>query len=116
KRRLLMLLKEVLQPFKHEQIKIKKNKKQTKKARSPVKTLRRMWQYLTRHKVALFIVIFLVFMSSALALAGPFIVGRAIDTFIVNKSVNNIFFVLLLLVFVYIGHSVAIFLQNYLMI
>src|SRR5699024_7163260 len=67
-------------------------------------------------KGRLFLVILMVLISSAMALLGPFLVGVAIDEFIVTKETTGIGMLLLLLITAYIAHSVSIFMQNYWMI
>src|SRR5699024_8730383 len=51
-----------------------------------------------------------------LSLAGPYMVGVAIDDFIVTKQSAGLVMLLVWLLIIYIGYSVSIFLQNYWMV
>lgn len=112
-----MLLKQILQPFRHKKIHLQQIKEdRVETAEKPLQTIKRVWAYLIQHKLKLFLVILMVLVSSGLALLGPFVVGRTIDNFIIAKSVDGLGMILITLVFIYIGHSIAIFLQNFMMI
>ncbi|WP_071619406.1 ABC transporter ATP-binding protein [Rossellomorea aquimaris] len=86
------------------------------KARDTKGTLRRLWIYLSKMKGLLYLVILMVIVSSAASLLGPFMVGRAIDDFIVTKDASGIIVLLAGLVIVYILHSASVWFQNYWMI
>ncbi|XXM74375.1 ABC transporter ATP-binding protein [Lysinibacillus sphaericus] len=86
------------------------------KARDTKGTLRRLWSYLSKMKGLLYLVILMVVVSSAASLLGPFLVGRAIDDFIVTKDASGIIVLLAGLVIVYILHSASVWFQNYWMI
>src|SRR5699024_8344730 len=62
------------------------------------------------------LVILMVAMSSGLGLLGPYLVGQAIDTFIVEKEAKGLGLLLGWLVIIYLGHALSIFLQNFWMI
>ncbi|MGD6957573.1 ABC transporter ATP-binding protein [Rossellomorea aquimaris] len=79
-------------------------------------TLRRLWNYLSEMKVILYLVILMVFISSAAALLGPFLVGKAIDEYIVTKETSGLIGLVLGLIAVYIFHSLSVWFQNYWMI
>lgn len=96
----------------HVRKKLGKNDK-VKDARG---TLRRLWNYLSETKVILYLVILMVFISSAAALMGPFLVGKAIDEYIVTKETSGLIGLVIGLVAVYIFHSLAVWFQNYWMI
>ncbi|HLR52746.1 MAG TPA: ABC transporter ATP-binding protein [Candidatus Avamphibacillus sp.] len=104
-------------PFQYKKIPLDQvgldKKKRAKDARG---TIKRIWNYLAEEKGRLFLVILMVLISSAMALLGPFLVGVAIDEFIVTKETTGIGMLLLLLITAYIAHSVSIFMQNYWMI
>lgn len=78
-------------------------------------TLKRIWLYLSDRKGQLGLVLLMVFVSSAMALLGPFFVGRAIDDLTYGQA-ENLLSYLVILVFVYIVHSLTIWLQNIWMI
>ncbi|MCA1056100.1 ABC transporter ATP-binding protein/permease [Rossellomorea aquimaris] len=79
-------------------------------------TLGRLWSYLSKMKGVLYLVIVMVIISSTASLLGPFLVGRAIDEYIVTKDASGIISLLAGLVIVYILHSVSVWYQNYWMI
>src|SRR5690625_6596823 len=58
----------------------------------------------------------MVIMSSGLGLLGPYLVGMAIDEFIVEKETAGLLLLLVWLLIIYFLHSSAIFLQNFWMI
>ncbi|WP_066194052.1 ABC transporter ATP-binding protein [Gracilibacillus timonensis] len=104
-------------PFQYERIGLDNvGKKQTKKAKYMGATLRRIWRYLVLEKRKLTLVIFMVLISSAFALLGPFLVGRAIDDFIVTQQTTGLITLLIGLLIVYLIHSFSLFLQNYWMV
>ncbi|WP_368654584.1 ABC transporter ATP-binding protein [Ornithinibacillus sp. 4-3] len=112
-----MFTKLLKEPFQYERIPLSKVKRDKKnRPKNMWKTIKRIWSYLTREKGKLTLVISMVLISSALSLLGPFMVGMAIDDFIVQQNVNGLGTLLLLLVGVYLMHSVSVFLQNYWMI
>ncbi|WP_100398060.1 ABC transporter ATP-binding protein [Bacillus sp. FJAT-44742] len=78
-------------------------------------TLKRIWLYLSYRKGKLFFVLFLVLLSSAFALLGPFMIGMAIDNYVVTGDLGALRSFLLGLVFVYLIHSGSLLLQNFLM-
>lgn len=104
-------------PFQYEKIPLENiavdNKK---KAKNMGNTLKRLWDYLTVEKGKLFLVILMVTLSSGLSLLGPFMVGMAIDDYIVTGQAGGLGMLLVGLMIVYLFHSLSIFLQNYWMI
>ena len=86
------------------------------KAKDARGTLRRLWNYLSEMKVILYLVILMVFISSAASLLGPFLVGKAIDEYIVTKETSGLIGLVLGLIAVYIFHSLSVWFQNYWMI
>ncbi|ASS68317.1 MULTISPECIES: ABC transporter ATP-binding protein [unclassified Paenibacillus] len=56
------------------------------KAKDWTGTLRRVWGYLAKRKVKLTVVLVLVAVSSALALLGPYMIGRAVDLYLKEGS------------------------------
>ncbi|RJS61433.1 ABC transporter ATP-binding protein [Bacillus sp. PK3_68] len=81
-----------------------------------VPTLKRLAGYLARRKGLLFLVVLMVAASSALGLLGPYLVGIAIDDFIITKDEKGLVLLLALLGVVYIFYSLATFLQSYWMV
>jgi ATP-binding cassette, subfamily B, multidrug efflux pump len=115
------MLKELTKPFKYEKIITKdpvtnKSTKKRPKAKNFSQTLRRIWKILSYEKGLLFTVLFLVFLSSALGLLGPYLIGYAIDEYIVENRQNGFLFILVSLTAVYILYSLSMWLQNFWMI
>ncbi|MFC0471137.1 ABC transporter ATP-binding protein [Halalkalibacter kiskunsagensis] len=79
-------------------------------------TLKRIWAYLSVHKKYLLLVIMMVILSSFFTLLGPFLIGMAIDNYLVTSNINGLFKLLLFLFFIYIFYSLAVWLQNFWMI
>ncbi|KAB7672493.1 ABC transporter ATP-binding protein [Bacillus sp. B1-b2] len=92
------------------------SKKNRKKPQNMSKTLYRLWKYLAHQKGLLFLVILMVAVSCGLGLLGPYILGDAIDRYIVNGHLGGFGWLLLGLGIIYFFNSVALFLQNYWMI
>jgi len=104
-------------PFQYEKIAItnvEPDKK--KKAKNMGATIKRIWDYVAVKKGKLSLVLFMVLLSSGLSLLGPFIVGIAIDDFIVTRESSGLLMLLIGLVIIYLCYSLSIFLQNYWMI
>src|SRR5690625_3221305 len=115
-----MSIKHFKEPFQYKKIPLKnftkeKNKKQ-KKARNTAGTVRRIWSYLAKEKGKLTLVILMVLISSGLSLLGPFMVGTAVDKYIEKEQSAGLGILLMWLVFIYLFHSLSIFLQNFWMV
>lgn len=76
-------------------------------------TLKRIGRYLLKRKGKLALTMIMVTLSSALALAGPFLTGLAIDDYITSGDVQGLLWLLAGLALVYMGYSLVTFLQNY---
>ncbi|MCK1994082.1 ABC transporter ATP-binding protein/permease [Peribacillus muralis] len=79
-------------------------------------TIKRIIPYLATNKGLLFWVLFVVLVSSVLGLLGPFMVGMAIDDYIVTRDSTGLISLLIGLLAVYIFYSLSMWLQNYWMI
>ncbi|WP_044736300.1 ABC transporter ATP-binding protein [Geobacillus kaustophilus] len=86
------------------------------RAKNSVGTLRRLWVFIAPQKRKLFAAMAMVVVSSALALAGPYVIGRAVDVYIVERRTDGFLATLVLLLAIYIALGAATFLQNYWMI
>src|SRR5690625_6786088 len=103
------------QPFQYKKIKldnIYNNKKS--RAENTAGTMKRIGSYLLKEKGKLFLVILMVIMSSGLGLLGPYLVGMAIDEFIVEKETEGVLLLLFCLLFIYFLLYFFIFFNNYL--
>ncbi|MCG5105042.1 ABC transporter ATP-binding protein [Oceanobacillus alkalisoli] len=104
-------------PFHYEKIRLDSIQvNQDKRAKNMGATLKRIWEYLSGQKGMLFLVIFMVLFSSSLGLLGPYLIGMAIDDYIVTRETSGLGTLLLGLIFVFLFHSLTIFLQNFWMI
>jgi ATP-binding cassette, subfamily B, multidrug efflux pump len=117
------MLSELLKPFfyKKSEVLIKENSFQTSSEQMVKKknmggTLKKIWVYLSIHKRRLLLVLFLVVVSSLLGLLGPFLLGKAIDNYIVAKNSQGLFTLLTCLALIYVIHSLSIWYQNIWMI
>src|SRR5690625_3594224 len=112
-----MWIKQLIKPFIYEKIPLHTKKKKTKKkATNTFGTIRRNWPYLMNEKAKLSLVIFMVVLSSGLSLLDPFMIGMAIDDYIVTQQTSGLGMLLIWLLLIFLLHSLAIFLQNYWMI
>ena len=105
------------QPFIYEKIPL--DDVQADKKTRPTntwQTIKRIGTYLLDDKWKLFLVIIMVIASASLGLLGPYLIGTAIDDFIVTKESTGLITLIIWLLFIFIGHSTAIFLQNYWMV
>src|SRR5690625_3191973 len=107
-------------PFQYKKIitknDIKKSAKTTNgnsSATNRSKTLARIFSYLLVYKVRLMFVLCMVILSTGLSLLGPFLIGRAIDEYIMTKQTSGLLFLLWQLCIVYLIYSVSLFLQNF---
>src|SRR5690625_319526 len=109
KRSLLMSSSQLRQPFQYEKIPIDQVQiEQQHRPTNTWQTIKRIGTYLIKHKWKLLLVIMMVISSSALGLLGPYLIGMAIDDFIVTKQTAGLLTLIIWLVFIFIGHSTAI--------
>ena len=81
-----MSFQQLKEPFQYEKYPIETLKKhKQRRASNTWGTIKRISGYLFKYKWLLFLVILMVIISSSMALAGPYLVGMAIDDFIVAK-------------------------------
>jgi ATP-binding cassette subfamily B protein len=78
-------------------------------------TLGRLWGYLKRHGKALALAAGLVVVTSILGLAGPFLLGYAIDSFLSVGDLGGLARTALLMLSIYVVNAAALWLQNYVM-
>ena len=78
-------------------------------------TMRRLWGYLKRQKWLLMGTVVLVALSSGLALLGPYLMGIAIDTYILKGDLPGLARTALLMIGAYGASSLATWLQLYVM-
>ncbi|WP_096200744.1 ABC transporter ATP-binding protein [Bacillus sp. FJAT-45350] len=112
------MFKQMAKPFQHKKVPLDnsikgKNKQKVKDWRGTVK---RLWGYLAENRNKLFLILFMVFISSFLALLGPFLVGMTIDEYIVTNENSDIIKLLLALGIIYVFLSLTKWLQSYWMV
>ncbi|MBG9446669.1 ABC transporter ATP-binding protein [Cytobacillus firmus] len=114
------MLKHFKEPFQHKRIPLELNGEFTKgkkpKSENMGATLKRIWSYLAYNKGLLYLVLFMVVISSAMGLLGPYLVGMAIDNYIVTKNSDGFIALLIWLGVIYVLNSLALWFQNYWMI
>ncbi|KOS66446.1 multidrug ABC transporter ATP-binding protein [Lysinibacillus contaminans] len=109
-------------PFGYEPILSKDDLKQAvQKKKGPrasnwKSTLGRIWRIVDEQRGLLVIVLLMVMASSALALIGPYLIGKMIDTFVMNGNLEGLGKMITMLVGIYAVLAVTLFLQNYWMI
>lgn len=114
------MLKHFKEPFQHKRIPLELNGEFTKgkkpKSENMGATLKRIWSYLAYNRGLLYLVLFMVVISSAMGLLGPYLVGMAIDDYIVTKNSDGFIALLIWLGVIYVLNSLALWFQNYWMI
>ncbi|KQL37902.1 multidrug ABC transporter ATP-binding protein [Bacillus sp. FJAT-25509] len=112
------MLKELTKPFQYKQLQLSKDKKKKEASRADnvSSTLKRIWSYLALMKGKLAVVLIMVLASSVLGLLGPVLVGYSIDYYILKYNLSGLSWLILALVFIYLGYSASLFLQNFWMI
>jgi len=78
-------------------------------------TLRRLWEYLKHQWVGLTATAVLVAVSTGGGLLGPYLMGRAIDEYILVGDLPGLLRIVLLMVGVYVATSLTTWLQTYVM-
>lgn len=78
-------------------------------------TLRRLWAYLSRQRFGLIIVYVTTILSAVISLIGPFLLGTAIDRFIMPKEHEGFWSLCLLMIGIYALGSVVSWIQVYVM-
>jgi ATP-binding cassette subfamily B multidrug efflux pump len=112
------MFKRLSEPFRYPKIPFSmEERKATKKGPiSKSGTVKRIAKYLAIHKGILILVLTMVLLSSILGLLGPYLIGMAIDDFIVTKAAKGLWILLVELGIVYLFQSLTLWLQNYWMI
>ncbi|WP_456276817.1 ABC transporter ATP-binding protein [Bacillus sp. AK128] len=115
------MFEQLTKPFRYKKLNIQLDpqnepSKKKPKAKNWSGTIKRIWHYLSERKGLLSLVLLMVFISSGLGLLGPFLIGMAIDDYIVNQDPNGLVQLLIGLVVIYIFYSISLWLQNVWMI
>lgn len=119
------MFKALLDPFLHPRpaLEISEGKvglasggKAKPKAKDWSGTLKQIWKYLAKRKVKLGFVLFMVVLSSLLALLGPYLIGVAVDEYLGGTDRGSWGIFLIGLALVYVLYSLTSWLQNIWMI
>lgn len=115
------MLRAIRKPFGYEAILSKEDikgpgKKRGERARDWKSALYRIWKLVDEQRALLITVLALVFVSSGLALLGPIMVGKILDNHIIISQFNGLGMKIAVLIAIYIGLSIALYLQNYWMV
>lgn len=93
-----------------------KNMVKQEKAENTNQTISRLWQYLSREKKGITLVIVMVIFSTIGNILGPLLMGKAIDSFILKGDIPGLIRISLLMTTVYLISSLFRWLQQYMMI
>ncbi|GEN46083.1 ABC transporter ATP-binding protein [Alkalibacillus haloalkaliphilus] len=108
------------EPFQYEKIDLNEAEQVDEHSKPKVRdwkgTVKRIWKYLLSENWLLLFVIVMVVFSSAFSLLGPYMIGMGVDDYIVERQEEGIGTLIVTLLFIYLGYSLAIFLQNFFMI
>lgn len=85
------------------------------RAENSVATLKRIWTYLGRQRMGLFMVYAATLLGALTTLAGPYFIGRAIDDYIIPRDYYGLVRICLLILGVYLLSSVLTWIQAYVM-
>lgn len=86
------------------------------KPQNPKKVLIRLWDYLKPHKAALFLVLCTSLISTLISLAGPYLIGVAIDGAIQQSDPKQLARITGLMLVLYLCNTLATWLQNHFMV
>jgi ATP-binding cassette, subfamily B, multidrug efflux pump len=89
--------------------------KKYEKAKNPRRALSRLMRYLSPYKASLAVVLGCVALSSLLGLAGPYLLGRAIDGSIGAKNLSSLGKTALLMLSVYVVSNIFLIFANWIM-
>lgn len=86
------------------------------KAKDRKGTLNRLWCYLKSQKLQLIWVFIFVILSSVFSLAGPLLIGKAIDNYIIPGDFKGLLMLIAIMGIIYILNAFSSWLQSYTMI
>ncbi|WP_404408317.1 ABC transporter ATP-binding protein [Jeotgalibacillus malaysiensis] len=110
------MLNEIRRPFQYKRRSLEEIEEagagaKKRKADDFTGTVKKIWHYLAMNKVKLYLVLLMVLISSAMALLGPFLVGMAIDDYIVSGDTDGLLQLIWVLGAVYIVYSLSMWFQ-----
>ena len=68
------------------------------KPEDPLGTLKRLWGYIKQYKLRFFLIFIIVFVTALLSLINPYLIGRAIDQYIIPKDFKGLFSLIILMI------------------
>ena len=86
-----------------------------KRAKDTRGTIRRIWGYLRQQRAALTVTALMVVVTSGLTLLGPYLMGLAIDTYILRGDLRGLLRIVLWMLVIYVLTSLLTWLQGYIM-
>lgn len=86
------------------------------KAKDKRGTLRRIWRYMEKQKIAIIASVVLVIISTLLNLLVPYMIGITIDKYIIPKDMDGTLRILSILAIVYTAAALFTWLQTFLMV
>ncbi len=105
---------ELLRPFRYKKIPLDSQTNKQAQAKDRVGTLKRIWSYLTVHRISFLFVLLMVGASSGLSLIGPLFIGKTIDELF--NGGYQFSYLLIVLAVIYLFYSLTLWLQNYWMV
>ncbi|MEK5057857.1 multidrug ABC transporter ATP-binding protein [Paenibacillus sp. FSL H7-0326] len=78
-------------------------------------TIKRIWNYLNKQRSALLIVYLFTILSALIALAGPYLIGVAIDDYIVPGDYTGLIRLCMIMLALYLLGSIVTWIQSYVM-
>lgn len=88
--------------------------KPKERARNTRATVFRLWSYLGRQRLSLIVIALLVIASAGLDLLGPYLLGRAIDVYIIPRDLSGMARIAALMLAVYASNSLLSWGESYL--
>jgi ATP-binding cassette subfamily B protein len=79
-------------------------------------TLRRLWKYMAVYRIQFYWLIALVILASGAVIIGPYLIGIAIDRYIIPADFIGLAWILGIMLLIYLSRSLFYWLQNVLMI
>jgi ATP-binding cassette subfamily B protein len=87
----------------------------TERAKNPRNTVARLWPYLKRHRGALVASTITAIVAVSLDISTPFLIGRAIDRYLIPRNMTGLKHIATLLLMVYASSAALGLLQSYVM-
>jgi len=87
----------------------------SEKPKETIKTLKKLFKYLKKYKLYFLLSFVCVLGNSILSLIAPYLVGKAIDTYIIPKRLTGFENFLFLIFLVYAFNSILVYIQSFTM-